>query len=71
MYYRTTRLDLYGVSQSPAGTKIEKDLEIQGLFFRLVESGYDTLASLSASVKTTMQFPMMLSVPNREFSTAC
>ena len=60
-----------GSSILPRGTKIEKDLEIQGLFFRLVESGYDAITGLSASVKTTRQFPMMLSVPNREFSTAC
>lgn len=37
-----------GSSILPRGTKIEKDLEIQGLFFRLLESGYNALASLSA-----------------------
>ena len=33
-----------GSSILPRGTKIEKDLEIQGLFFRLVESGLNRLA---------------------------
>ncbi len=40
-----------GSSILPRGTKIEKDLEIQGLFFRLVESGYDAITGLHASVK--------------------
>lgn len=40
-----------GSSILPRGTKIEKDLEIQGLFFRLVKSGHGAITGLSASVK--------------------
>jgi hypothetical protein len=34
-YNSPARLDLYGMHESPSGTILKKDLEIQGLFFRL------------------------------------
>jgi hypothetical protein len=38
MYNPAARHGLYGTHESPSGTILKKDLEIQGLFFRLQES---------------------------------
>ena len=38
MYNPAARHGLYGTHESPSGTILKKDLEIQGLFFRLQKS---------------------------------